>query len=129
VAPIICKYSDNFISKRLYVGLLVLRKKNIETSQSSNLQFVMVFILRGYMLRRSRKGKMEKSPHSKKIKLGVDFFPFFPCSRQNLSPRTNKQKRSEGLCRERSFSVNDRPDIIEVSVGLSALDLYLKKYW
>jgi hypothetical protein len=71
------KILDNFISKRLYFGLLVLRKKN-ETSQSSNLHFVMVFILRGDKHRGGVKGKMEKSPHSKKIKLGVDFFPFFP---------------------------------------------------
>jgi hypothetical protein len=60
--PSFVKIQIIIVSKKLVIVLVGLAQKNNETSQSSNLHFVMVFILRGDRLEEGGKGKMEKSP-------------------------------------------------------------------
>jgi hypothetical protein len=48
-----------------------------ETSHGINLCSASVYLFEVTSFYWGR-GKMEKSPHSKNIKHGVDFFPFFP---------------------------------------------------
>jgi hypothetical protein len=96
--------------------------KHKETSQSSNLHFVMVFILRGDRLGDGGKGKKWKKVLTVINIKNVAFFSFFPpnpnkpCHLEQIKP-----KQSWGLCRERSTLS------IKESIILQAFHIFYRK--